>query len=102
MSHEPPHHPHASVLRQRAATLRDLAGSLERSIVTTLDELTGADTWSTPRARLCEAMLARNLHQLHRAADDLRCTPASARRSTSSAACAATILLPARRSTPSD
>ncbi|HZB40503.1 MAG TPA: hypothetical protein VE487_06045 [Ilumatobacter sp.] len=74
MSHEPPHHPHASVLRQRAATLRDLAGSLERSIVTTLDELTGADTWSTPRARLCEAMLARNLHQLHRAADDLRDT----------------------------
>jgi hypothetical protein len=74
MSHEPPHHPHASVLRQRAATLRDLAGSLERSIATTLDELTGADTWSTPRARLCEAMLARNLHQLHRAADDLRDT----------------------------
>lgn len=74
MSHEPPHHPHASVLRQRAATLRDLAGSLERSIVTTLDELTGADTWSTPRARLCEVMLARNLHQLHRAADDLRDT----------------------------
>ena len=74
MSHEPPHHPHASVLRQRAATLRDLAGSLERSIVTTLDELTGADTWSTPRARLCEAMLRRNLHQLHRAADDLRDT----------------------------
>jgi hypothetical protein len=74
VSHEAPHHPHASVLRQRAATLRDLAGSIERSIVTTLDELTGVDTWSTPRARLCEAMLARNLHQLHRAADDLRDT----------------------------
>ena len=74
MSHDTPHHPYASVLRQRAATLRDLARSIERSIVMTLDELAGDQTWSTPRARLCEAMLARNLHQLHRAADDLRDT----------------------------
>jgi hypothetical protein len=74
MSHDPLHHPHASVLRQRAATLRELAGSIERTIVTTLDELAGGETWSTPRARLCEAMLARNLHQLHRAADELRDT----------------------------
>jgi hypothetical protein len=72
MNHDTPHHPHASVLRQRAATLRELAGSIERSILTTLDELAGPETWSTPRARLCEAMLTRNLHQLHRAADDLR------------------------------
>jgi hypothetical protein len=69
-----PHHPHASVLRQRAATLRDLAGSIERSIVMTLGELAARASWSSPRARLCEAMLARNLHQLHRAADDLRDT----------------------------
>ena len=74
MSHDPSHHPHASVLRQRAATLRNLARSIERSIVMTLDELAGDATWSSPRARLCEAMLARNLHQLHRAADDLRDT----------------------------
>ena len=67
-------HPHASVLRQRAATLRDLASCIERSIVMSLDELAGDTTWSSPRARLCEAMLARNLHQLHRAADDLRDT----------------------------
>ena len=67
-------HPHASVLRQRAATLRDLAGSIERSIVMSLDELACDAGWSSPRARLCEAMLARNLHQLHRAADDLRDT----------------------------
>ena len=72
MSYDP--HPHASVLRQRAATLRDLAGSIERSIVMSLEELAGDQTWSSPRARLCEAMLARNLHQLHRAADDLRDT----------------------------
>ena len=76
MIHDASHyHPYASVLRQRAATLRDLAGSIERSIVMTLDELAGDETWSsTPRTRLCEAMLARNLHQLHRAADDLRDT----------------------------
>ena len=71
MSNDAPHHPHASVLRQRAAMLRDLAGSIERSIVMTLDEIGDDVTWSTPRTRLCEAMLARNLHQLHRAADDL-------------------------------
>jgi hypothetical protein len=65
-------HPQASVLRQRAATLRELAGSIERSIVMTLDEMAADACWSSPRARLCEAMLARNLHQLHRAADELR------------------------------
>ena len=68
------HHPHASVLRQRAQCLRDLARSLERSIVMSLDDVAGDATWSSPRARLCEAMLARNLHQLHQAADDLRDT----------------------------
>jgi hypothetical protein len=73
MSHEVVH-PHASALRQRAATLRALAGSIERSIVMTLDELAAETAWSSPRARLCEAMLARNLHQLHRAADELRDT----------------------------
>ena len=72
MSQEPRHHPYASVLRLRAATMRELAGSIEQSIVMTLDELAGDTTWSSPRARLCEAMLARNLHQLHRAADELR------------------------------
>ncbi|MEO6651611.1 MAG: hypothetical protein ABIP17_03035 [Ilumatobacteraceae bacterium] len=33
-----------------------------------------ASAWRGRRARLCEAMLERNLHQLHRAADDLRAT----------------------------
>ena len=72
MSYDP--HPHACVLRQRAATLRDLAGSIERSIVMSLAELAGDPTWTSARAQLCEAMLERNLHQLHRAADDLRDT----------------------------
>jgi hypothetical protein len=74
MHHEAPHHPHASVLRQRAECLRDLARSIERSLVMSLDEIAGEATWSSPRARLCEAMLARNLHQLHQAADALRDT----------------------------
>ena len=72
--HEAHHHPHASVLRQRAATLRELARSIEQSLVTSLDEFGGEETWSSPRARLCEALLARNLHQLHQAVDDLRDT----------------------------
>lgn len=32
----------------------------------------GHDTWDSRRARLCERMLAHNLHQLHEAADGLR------------------------------
>lgn len=60
------------MLRQRAQHLRDVAASLERALVTVLDEAAGPDTWTTRRARLCEQMLARNLHQLHQAADDLR------------------------------
>jgi len=76
MPSEPINHPHpyASVLRLRAANLRHLAAAIERSVVMTLDEVAGDDTWSSPRARLCETMLARNLQQLHQAADDLRDT----------------------------
>jgi hypothetical protein len=74
MHHEATHHPYASALRQRAECLRDLARSIERSLVMTLDDVAGDESWSSPRARLCEAMLARNLHQLHQAADDLRDT----------------------------
>lgn len=69
-------------LRRRAAELSELAGSIERSLVMTLvdrdvadaDETTEATPWAANRAKLCEAMLRRNLHQLHRAADDLRLT----------------------------
>lgn len=57
-------------LRLRAAHLRGLARAIEGSLVMTLDgvALQGPDG---SRRRLCEAMLARNLHQLHRAADEL-------------------------------
>lgn len=65
-------HPYATVLRQRAANLRDLASRLERLLVTTLDGAAIEAGWSPSRAKLCEDVLARNLHQLHVAADDLR------------------------------
>lgn len=57
------HHPHSSMLRQRAAHLRVLAESVERAQVMRLDE---APT------ELARRLLDRNLHQLHLAAEDLR------------------------------
>jgi hypothetical protein len=74
MQQEAPHHPYASILRQRAECLRELARSIERSLVMTLDDAATERAWVTPRARLCEALLERNLHQLHEAADGLRDT----------------------------
>lgn len=68
---------YAPDLRRRAAELAELARSIERSIVMTLVER-DASAHPPPvlgrRDRLCAAMLDRNLHQLHRAADDLRVT----------------------------
>jgi hypothetical protein len=66
------HHPYSSVLRQRAGSLRALASSIERSLVTALGDQSHEHVWTGARAELCEQMLARNLHQLHLAADDLR------------------------------
>lgn len=40
----------------------------------TLDEIGSDSAGPTQRARLCEAMLSRNLRQLHEAADQLRDT----------------------------
>ena len=68
-----PQSAYAPELRRRADHLVELARLIERSLVMTL-----ASTSETPptdrRARLCQALLERNLHQLHRAADDLRVT----------------------------
>ncbi len=71
-AHHRPPHPYASVLRQRAGRLQELATAIEHALVMALDDGTLALHVSARRARLCEAMLARNLHQLHQAADDLR------------------------------
>lgn len=76
MSSHVAHHPYASVLRQRAARLQELAQAIERSLVMALDDepMLAAVPLHSRRARLCEALLARNLHQLHEAADELRDT----------------------------
>lgn len=68
------HHPYSSVLRQRSGHLVELANSIERSLVMELGDAADRAGWTTRRARLCDEMLARNLEQLHRAADDLRAT----------------------------
>ena len=64
---------HAPELRRRARHLTDLACRIERSLVLTLAETADWDV-SVPRIRLCDELLRCNLHQLHRAADDLRVT----------------------------
>jgi len=70
---------YAADLRQRADALGQLAVSIERSLVMNLvdSEHVGwplSRPGAVDRGRLCETMLRRNLHQLHRAADDLRVT----------------------------
>ncbi len=61
-------------LRRRADHLVRLAAEIEQSLVMSLADNTSESNWHTRRARLCDAMLERNLHQLHHAADDLRMT----------------------------
>ncbi len=61
-------------LRRRADQLVRLANQIERSPVMTLADQVWESTWHSRRAQLCSAMLERNVHQLHRAADDLRMT----------------------------
>lgn len=58
-----PHHPYASVLRQRAAHLQDLAARVDTSLVMRLD---GAPS------ELARRLLDRNVLQLHRATAELR------------------------------
>ncbi len=74
MSTQTAHHPYASVLRQRATHLRDLAALIERTSVMALGDVADPEVWSTKRAQLCDVMLARNVQQLYQAAEDLRYT----------------------------
>ena len=65
--------PAATELRRRAGHLVEFAIAIERSLVMTLTD--DVDTSPSGReGRMCRALLERNLHQLHRAADDLRAT----------------------------
>ena len=61
-------------LRRRADRLFQLSQRIEQSLVMALDSELVDTGWDSPRGRLCEQLLRRNLHQLHRAADDLRVT----------------------------
>jgi hypothetical protein len=54
--------------------LRELAATIERSLVLTLGDIDLRAPGDHARVRLAGAILARNLHQLHQAADDLRFT----------------------------
>lgn len=64
---------HAPELRWRAGHLVELAEAIERSLVMTLaDDVDTAPPG--PQGRMCRALLETNVHQLHRAADDLRST----------------------------
>ncbi len=68
---------YAPELRRRAQHLVELAAAIERSLVMSLAVTVDAapNAGIVPRReRLCDALLQRNLHQLHRAADDLRVT----------------------------
>lgn len=62
----------ANDLRRRARHLRRLAEAIEASPVMRLDRHGDVDTWRGPRPDLCRATLARNQHQLHAAAENLR------------------------------
>lgn len=62
----------SSSLHHRAATLRALAATIERTPATSLERFAGDETWRGPRPLLCRNVLVANLAQLHGAADDLR------------------------------
>jgi len=71
-------HPAASALRHRAAELRRFAAAIEHAGVFGLDAPDPPhdddDEDAPARAALCRRMLAHNLQQLLRCADDLRDT----------------------------
>ena len=73
--HSSPQHQsaYAPELRRRADHLAELARSIEQSLVMSLAS-TSETSPTDRRTLLCQALLERNLHQLHRAADDLRVT----------------------------
>lgn len=73
---------YAPELRRRADHLVELAADIEHAVVLRLPDVAAGpdDGWAGRRARLCEHMLETNLHQLHRAADELRLTALRFRR----------------------
>lgn len=68
--------PNASTLRHRAIALRTFAGTIDQLLVTHLADYEPDPSLAAEPAamewQLRRRMLERNLHQLHRAADELR------------------------------
>lgn len=65
---------YSPTLRERADHLTALAARIERALVLSLPDELVAHVGPGGRGELIERLLERNLHQLHRAADDLRTT----------------------------
>ena len=64
--------PTSHELRARVTELRRLAESIEAASAMGLAGDARPIGWSGPRAELCDRMLARSVHQLHEAVEDLR------------------------------
>lgn len=64
--------PASDQLRARVTELRRLAESIEAVSAMSLAGDEHTIGWSGPRADLCDRMLARSVHQLHEAVEDLR------------------------------
>jgi hypothetical protein len=67
--------PYASILRHRATALRSFAGTLDQLLVTHIgaEELPSSAAHTESRHWILrQHLLDHNLHQLHRAADELR------------------------------
>lgn len=64
--------PAAQELRRRAVELRRLAVRIDAVRLDEVEAWAGPDTWRSPGADECRAMLARDRQRLVHAADDLR------------------------------
>lgn len=62
----------AAALRKRAELLIGIAEAVERQRVMELPDFAVRSSWGSSHAGMCERMLRRNLHQLHRSAEELR------------------------------
>lgn len=69
-----PNPSHVPELRRRARHLCELAAQIESALVMSLPEHLAPARPADPQRELTDRLVERSLHQLHRAADDLRAT----------------------------
>ena len=67
-----PFDPESQELRRRAAHLRQVASAIDAVRLDEVAAWAGADTWRSPGAERCRAMLDQDRHRLVHAADELR------------------------------